>query len=217
MPAFSRPALVLAGLISIGSASGLLLAQKAAPGQLDISRVEAGTYLADPAHTLVGWRINHMGFNDYFGIFGSIVGTLVIDPARPEAARVAVRIPIRKVTTASEGLNGHLVRPAADGGKPDYFGPKPADALFSSTRVVPGADGKSAVIEGKLTLNGVTRPVTLNAVFAGAGKNPLGGKLTIGFHATAAIKRSDFGLDADIPLVGDEVQLQISAGFERQK
>lgn len=187
------------------------------PGQPDATRVIAGTYQADPAHTLVGWRVNHMGFNDYFGIFGSITGTLAIDPAHLDQARVAVRIPVKKLTTANAALNGHLFMPSADGGKPDYFGPKPADALFSSTRVIPAADGKSAAIEGKLTLNGVTKPVTLQARFVGAGKNPLGGKQTIGFHATAAIKRSEFGLDSDIPLVGDEVQLEISAGFELAK
>lgn len=209
------PIITLAMLAGLASA-GAYAAAKETPGQVDKSRIVAGTYLADPAHTLVGWRVNHMGFNDYFGIFGSIAGTLVIDPAKPEAARVSVRIPIKKVTTASEGLTGHLLRPNASG-KPDYFGPRPGDAVFTSTRVVPAADGISARIEGKLTMNGVTRPVTLDARFTGAGKNPLGGKLTLGFEAETTIRRSEWGLGGDIPLVGDEVALQISAGFELKR
>jgi polyisoprenoid-binding protein YceI len=196
--------------------SGLASAAGPPPGTADIARVQAGTYRADPAHTLVAWRVNHMGFNDYFGLFGTIAGTLVIDPANPAAAKVAVRIPLRKVTTANAGLTGHLLRPSTTG-KPDYFGPQPADALFTSTRVIPAADGTAARIEGRLTLNGVTRPVTLEARFTGAGKNPLGGKLTLGFEASTTINRSEFGLSSDIPLVGDAVALDISAAFELQK
>lgn len=203
-------------LLLLASASALTAAQPQAPGQPDPARVTAGTYLADPQHTLVGWRVNHMGFNDYFGLFGSIQGTLVLDPANPSAARLAVRIPIRKLTVASEGLRGHLLMPGSMADKPDYFGPKPSDALFTSTSVKPDADGVRATIDGKLTLNGQTHPVTIAARFTGAGKNPLSRKETVGFEGTATIKRSDWGLDSDIPLVGDEVRLEITAGFEKQ-
>lgn len=205
---------------ALGASLGLgtlLWAASPSPGQPDPTRVVAGTYSADPAHTLVGWRVSHLGINDTFGIFGSILGTLTIDPAHLDQAAVSVRIPVRKLTTASAVLTGHLFMPAADGGKPDYFGPQAPDALFVSTRVIPGADGRTARIEGNLTLNGITRPVALDAQFVGAGKNPLGGALTVGFHATTSIQRSDFGLVADLPLVGDKVDLQISAAFIKAK
>ena len=54
----------------------------------------AGTYTADSGHTLIGWRVNHFGFNDYFGIFGDSTGTLTIDPANPAAAKVDITIPV---------------------------------------------------------------------------------------------------------------------------
>lgn len=206
----SRP-LILAAALFAGATT--LPAQL--PGQPDPSRITAGTYTADPLHTLVGWRVNHIGFNDYFGLFGSITGSLVIDPANLAASRVAVRIPIRKITTASAALTGHLLRNSSQGGKPDYFGAKPADALFVSTAVKPGADGKSAVIEGKLTMNGVTRPVSIATTFSGAGKNPLSGKQTVGFHGLTTIKRSEWGLSGDVPVVSDAVELTITAAFEK--
>jgi polyisoprenoid-binding protein YceI len=158
-----------------------------------------------------------MGFNDYFGLFGEIKGTLVLDPANPGMARVSARIPVGKIVTAHAGLTGNLLRPGGASGKPDYFGPKPADALFASTAVKPGADGSSAVIEGTLTLNGKSRPVAIAAKFSGAGKNPYTGKQTVGFHGTATIQRSEFGLDADMGLVADRVDLEITAAFELQK
>ena len=210
------PARRLFALAAICYAGALSAAPAQAPGQPDPARVLAGTFTADPSHTLVGWRINHMGFADYFGLFGSITGTLVLDPAHLDQAQVAVRIPVSKIITASQGLTGHLMMPGGPGDKPDYFGPKPADALFSSTKVTPAADGKSAMIDGKLTLNGVTKPVAIAARFSGAGKNPYGGALNVGFEGTARIMRSDFGLSADIPLVGDPVDLTISATFVRK-
>jgi polyisoprenoid-binding protein YceI len=187
-----------------------------APGTLDAKRVTAGSYKTDPSHTLVGWRVGHLGFNDYFGIFGDITGTLILDPKRPNDAKVDITVPVALVTTASKGLTEHLLRAGKDGGKPDFFGAAPSDARFVSSRVV--TKGTTAVITGNLTLNGVTKPVTLNARFSGAGKTPafMGGKETVGFHANASLKRSEFGLTNGIPFVTDRVDLDITVAFEKQ-
>lgn len=184
------------------------------PGQMDTSRVTAGTYAADKAHSLVGWRVNHFGFNDYFGIFGDVEGTLTLDPANLSAAKVDVTIPISSVVVASAGLKDHLLRAGQNGGKPDFFGPDPAPAKFVSTSVQPS--GNSATITGDLTLNGVTKPVTIQAQFTGAGKGMMNQKETVGFEGTATIKRSDFGISTFVPMVSDEVELQITTAFEKQ-
>ncbi len=183
------------------------------PGTMDVARVTAGTYNTDPNHTLIGWRISHFGFNDYFGIFGDATGTLILDPAKLNEAKVDITIPVSKVTTASAGLTGHLLRAGKDGGKADFFGPAPTDAKFLSTSVV--ANGTTAKITGNLTLNGVTKPVVLDTTFSGAGDNMLNKKPTVGFHASATIKRSDFGVNYAIPFVSDEVRLDISVAFEK--
>lgn len=187
------------------------------PGAQDPARVTAGTYAADPAHSLIGWEVNHFGFNDYYGIFGDVAGTLVIDPANPDAAKVDVTIPVANVTTASKALTDHLLRAGKDGGKPDFFGPAPAAARFVSTEVkVDPKDATRAMITGDLTLNGVTKPVTFEAEFTGAGTNPFNKKATVGFEAETEIKRSDFGVNYGIPFVSDEVELDISVAFEKQ-
>ena len=184
------------------------------PGKPDPARVTAGTYAADPGHSLIGWEVSHVGFNDYFGIFGDVAGTLVIEPANLNAAKVDVTIPVANVTTASKGLTEHLLRAGKDGGAPDFFGPAPAPARFVSTAVK--ADGMTAEITGNLTLNGVTKPVTFTAEFTGAGNNPFNKKATVGFEAETSIKRSDFGVNYGIPFVSDEVELDISVAFEKQ-
>jgi polyisoprenoid-binding protein YceI len=195
-----------------------LVAQQAiqAPGTKNAALVTAGSYSLDPNHTLVEWTVDHLGFSPYFGLFGSITGTLVLDPKNPAAAKLDVTIPVSKVLTASEGLNAHLLRaPKTPGGKPDFFGPAPADARFVSTKVV--ARGEKATVTGNLTLNGVTRPVTLDVAFYGAGKTApaMGGKENLGFEAKGSIKRSDFGLDFIVPMVSDEVKLKIAAAFTK--
>lgn len=184
------------------------------PGVADPERVTAGTYAADPSHSLITFEVNHFGFNDYYGIFGDIAGTLEIDPANLDAAMVDVTIPVASVTTASKGLTSHLLRPGKDGGKPDFFGANPDSARFVSTAVK--AEGMMAMITGDLTLNGVTRSVTFEAEFTGAGINPFNKKETIGFEAETEIKRSDFGVSYGIPMVSDEVELDISVAFEKQ-
>jgi polyisoprenoid-binding protein YceI len=187
------------------------------PGAMDPSRVTAGTYATDPNHSLIAFEVNHFGFNDYYGLFGDVAGTLVIDPANLAAAKVDVTIPVANVTTASKGLTDHLLREGKEGGKPDFFGPAPAPARFLSTSVkVDAKDKTKATITGDLTLNGVTKPVTFEAEFTGAGANPFNKKATVGFEAETSIKRSDFGVNAFIPFVSDEVELDISVAFEKQ-
>jgi polyisoprenoid-binding protein YceI len=189
----------------------------APPGAPDPARVVAGTYAADPSHSLVGFEVNHFGFNAYYGIFGDVAGMLTIDPKNLAAAKVDVTIPVTSVTTASKGLTEHLLRAGKDGGKPDFFGPAPGAARFVSTGVkIDKRNKMEALITGNLTLNGVTKPVTLEAKFVGAGTNPYSKKLTVGFEAEADIKRSDFGLTTGIPFVGDAVELDITVAFEKQ-
>ena len=203
---------VAAALISTAA---IAQAPPAAPGSRNPAAVTGGTYAVDPGHTLVVWTLDHLGVSPYSGIFGDVTGSLTLDPKNPSAAKVDVTIPVSKVVTASAGLTQHLLRPGKDGGKPDFFGAAPADARFVSTKVV--ARGQKATITGNLTLNSVTRPVTLDASFYGAGKMPaaMGGQENVGFKATATILRSQFGLGFAVPMVGDAVKLDISAAFQK--
>jgi polyisoprenoid-binding protein YceI len=206
-------------LVGIGglalAATGLATAQMPTekPGAPDPSRISGGTYSSDPNHTLVGWRVDHLGYTDYFGLFGDVTGTLALDPANPAAAKVDVIIPVNPLV-ASAGLREHLLRPGKDGKAPDFFGPEPKPARFVSTKVTPGADGTSAYILGNLTLNGRTNPVGIQARFNGAGT--MMGTETVGFQGRALIRRSAFGIATGIPFVSDEVELDISAAFEKK-
>lgn len=200
----------LAMLLALPVLASPAVAQMAGlPGAADVARVAAGTYRADAAHTQVLWRVNHFGFSEFDGAFADATGTLVLDPARPTATALSMTIPINRVTTTSAKLNEHLL------GKDFFEAAKFPTATFVSTGITGDTSGKDITVAGNLTLHGITRPVTLKARFVGAGTNKMNKKATIGFRATATIKRSDFGISYALPVVSDEVALTINAAFER--
>ena len=182
---------------------------------MDVGAIESGSYTTDPNHSLIGWSVDHLGFNDYLGIFGDISGTLNLDTGDLTSSSVDVTIPVSSVTVASEGLKEHLLRPGAEGAAPDFFGPDPEPARFVSTAV--HATGEtSAHIMGDLTLNGVTKPVTIQAELAGMGTNMMSQKATVGFHGRTTINRSEWNMGWGIPFgLGDEVDLYITVAFEK--
>lgn len=171
-------------------------------------QVLAGLYEADPAHTRVTWSVKHLGFSTYSGTVPAITGTLNLDTKAPAASQVAVTVPVDKVGTLDPLLDAFLR-------SGDFFdvGNFPT-ATFTATRIE--AKGNEARITGDLTLRGVTRPVTLEAEFNQAGVAPTDNTYTVGFDAKAKIKRSDFGMNAFLPMVGDEVELRIEAEFKKK-
>ena len=188
--------------------------QPQVPGAPDVSRVQAGDYTLDASHTLVSWQVCHFGFNDYFGLFGQIEGTMTLDPANIGATEFDITVPITSVSVPSEGLRDHLLRPGKDGAAPDFFGPEPEAARFVSTSVRRTSE-TTAVATGQLTMNGNTGPVTMLVEFSGAGENPMSKAQTVGFHARAQIDRTAWGISYAAPLVDPMVDLEISAAFER--
>ncbi len=212
----NKPLVALALTASATLAAGTIAAQQPQiPGQVDASRVIAGEYKLDPSHTLVSWQVSHFGFNDYFGLFGDIEGTLTLDPTDIGATSFDITVPITSVAVPSEGLREHLLRPGKEGASPDFFGPEPAPARFVSTSVR-RTSNTTAVASGQLTMNGNTAPVTMLVEFTGAGENPMSKAQTVGFHARATIDRTQWGIDYAAPMVGSDVDLEISAAFEKQ-
>jgi len=180
------------------------------PGSPDPALVTGGNYVVDSGHTQIFFAYDHMGFSNNMGLISQPTGTLSLDPKNPAAAKVSITVPIQNLRTGIPKLDEHLMTP-------DFFdSAKFPTATFVSTGVK--VDGKSADISGNLTIKGVTKPVVLDATFYGAGKGPpqMGGKENVGFNATALIKRSDFGMGYGVPMVGDEIELKITAAFQKE-
>ena len=179
-----------------------------APASADVSKVSAGTYKTDPHHTQDLYSYNHLGFTQNMGLLSGANGTLTLDPKAPNNAKLSVDVPVNTIHTTIDALDKELVGPMF------FDAAKFPNAHFESTSV--SANGTSATINGNLTIHGVTKPATINATFVAVGANPMSKKDTIGFKGTATIKRADFGLGMAVPAVGDQVDLTITAAFEKQ-
>lgn len=176
----------------------------------DPAAVKSGTYAVEPTHTKVVFAINHLGYSTYYGTFPKAEGTLVLDAANPAKSALDVTVDVTAISTDLKELNEHLL-------SPDFFdGAKFPKATFKSTKVE--LTGKNtAKVTGNLTLKGVTKPVTLDVTFNQAGPNFINKVYSVGFDATTTIKRSDFGVSAYVPAVGDEVTLRIGSELQLKK
>ena len=181
----------------------------AAPGRPDPALVQAGAYAVETHHTQVSFGVDHLGISPYYGSFSDVTGTLVLDPAKISAATLTVTVPIASVQTTSAKLTEELK-------SADWFdAAKFPTATFTSTKVT-STSPTTATIDGNFTLHGVTRPITLEARFYGAGANPMSKAPNVGFEARAKIRRTDFGVSKGVPFVSDEVGLLIAAAFEKK-
>lgn len=176
------------------------------PGAPDPTRIVAGTYKVDTNHTQVVWTVNHLGLSLLTGALGASGGTLDIDPAKLEATKVSVTFNVVDMSTTAPAFTKHLLNTDL------LDAAKFPTATFTSTAVK--VNGDSAKITGNLTLKGITKPVTLDAKFFGAGLARSTKKLNVGFSATATIDRSEFGLGFGGPAVSNEVDLRIAGAFE---
>ena len=186
------------------SSAALLALPLAASAQA----VESGAYKLEPMHTEVVFDVLHMGFTKYFGVFSGASGSLVLDAANPAASKLDVSVPVSSVFTPSDRLAGELKSAQwLDAGK------YPAMTFHSTSIVSTGPT--TADVTGDLPLHGVTHPEVLHVSFNHAAANPMNKAYTAGFQATGVIKRSDFGVSTYVPLISDEVDLTISAAFEK--
>ena len=170
--------------------------------------LRGGNYKADPSHTLILFHVEHLGLSTYSGWFDGVTASLDFDSETPEKATLDVRVPLKSLTTPSDALRDRLL-----GGWFDVAAHPQARFVSRQVSVTGETQG---LVEGDLTLNGITRPVSLEVLFNGGAHNRLTGFYTIGFDATMEISRTAFGIDNLPGLVGDTVRVDIAAEFQRQ-
>jgi polyisoprenoid-binding protein YceI len=167
--------------------------------------LQATPYTLEPDYTQGVFRWNHLGFSSPAAQFAQGQGTLEFDRTDPTRSSVEVTIPLSTLTTGVPALDD-------DFRSTDFFDTaRFPTATFKSTKVEKGMAVDRLEVTGQLTLHGVTRPVTLAVTVVKVGTNPRSGLPTVGFDATATLKRSDFGLARYVPQVGDDIQLHLTS------
>jgi polyisoprenoid-binding protein YceI len=203
MKSYTR--LLSAALLSATSLYSVALAQPA-PG-FDPASVQDGSYTVEPNHTRVLFGVSHMGFTTWYGEFTNVSGSLNLTPKAVASSTLEIHIPASTISTSNAKLDGELK-------SEQWLDVAQFPEIVFKSKKVETTGKYSAKVTGDLTLHGVTKAVTLDVKFNGAGVNPLDKKYTTGFEVSGKIKRSDFGVKTYLPLIGDDVALIISAGFE---
>lgn len=175
----------------------------------------ADIWVIDRNTTVVHFSYDHLGVSRQSGRFKDIEGQLEFSPTEPERGSVDITIKAAGVSTGVAELD-KLLR------SPDFLdaGRHPT-IRFRSVGVKPTGE-RNGELDGELTFMGVTWPLTLKVRWNYTGEYPLAavnpayqGRWVSGFSASAVIERSRWGLKRGIPLISDEVEIQIEAEFLR--
>jgi polyisoprenoid-binding protein YceI len=176
----------------------------------------AGTktiWTLDPSHSQVSFSAKHMMVSTVRGTFGTVTGQIALDESDYTNSEVEATIDVAGLSSRDEKRDGHLL-------SGDFFDVENhPTATFKSTRIV-SKGGDKYEVTGDLTVRGVTREVTLDAEFDGAGVNPWGQQL-IAFSATTEINRKDWNLNWNVALeaggwlVAEKIKLEISTEATR--
>jgi polyisoprenoid-binding protein YceI len=201
----AKKLMLVISIISL-TACGYLIQPKVNMG---IVNLEPGSYQIDKQHVSTLFKINHMGMSTFVGRFNSVNASLEFDPQHMENAKLSAVINIASIDVNNRDLEETLR------GSSWFDADKWPQALFK-THQVELINDRHAKFNGYLTLHGVTAPIVLDVIFNGGGENVLTGRYTLGFTATTQFKRSEFGIDYLIPAIGDEVNVEVFAEFQKQ-
>jgi len=174
---------------------------------------EAGTYAIDTSHSEVGFVVRHLMVSKVKGRFPEFAGTVTIGD-EPTDSHVEVQVQLASIDTRDEQRDAHLRGS-------DFLGVEENPTMTFRSTGVRSAGGDRWVVEGELTVAGITKPLTLDATFEGGARDPWGGT-RIGFSARGELNREDFGitwnqaLETGGVLVGKKVSIEIEAEAIRQ-
>ncbi|MGD8341864.1 MAG: YceI family protein [Gammaproteobacteria bacterium] len=173
---------------------------------------EPTRYEIDPAHTVIAFMVEHIGFARVLGSFTEVQGNFVFDETAGMVSDIAVTVSTASVVSHDEDRDEHLV-------SDDFLDVREfPEMTFSAGEARRISDGGFEVA-GELTLLGETRPLVLEATLNKSGDYPIGrNAYAIGVSARGVLRRSDFGMDyaVDNGWVGDEVEIIIEFEAQRQ-
>jgi polyisoprenoid-binding protein YceI len=167
---------------------------------VEIPGYVAGTWTIDPVHSEVSFTVRHMMVSKVRGRFDKFEGTITTAPD-PLASSVTASVDLGSVNTGNETRDNHIR-------SEDFFHVEKHPAMtFRSTGIRP--DGDDYLLDGDLTLRGVTRPVTFRLEVNGFGPDAYGGT-RVGFSATTEINRNDWNVSYNGKIPGSDNAVVLS-------
>lgn len=159
------------------------------------------SYTVDPRHTFPRWAVSHHGFSIHHGQFNRTTGKLVVDWAA-RTGSMEIEVDSASIGTGDAEFD-KVLRDA-----PFFNTDKHPKITFRST-AMRFENAVPVAVTGEFTLLGVTRPVTLTVSNVKCGNHPINKRALCGAEVAGTIKRSEFGMKASLPSIGDDVRLTI--------
>lgn len=170
--------------------------------------ISAGRYELDETHAYLSFSYSHMGLSNPQLHFQDFDAELTLDGNNMDSSEVSITVDAASIDSGVTELDDELR-------SGDFFDVENhPDIVFSSTAYQETSEN-TGILTGDLNVMGISKPVTLDVTINSAAMNRMVRKEMIGFSATGAIKRSDYGLTAYDQFVGDELQLQVQVEFVR--
>jgi polyisoprenoid-binding protein YceI len=169
----------------------------------------AGEYTLDRGHASVVWRVAHMGLSRYTARFDKMDGKIDFRPGAASSSSVEFSIETASVNTGLAPFNRSLM-------DADWFdGAKNPTIRFRSTKIE-ALGGTKYRLTGDLSMRGTSKPVVWDVTFNGGLYNTYMQAHAVGFSAKTTIKRSDWGMSKLVPLVGDDVEVEVEVEWINQ-
>lgn len=168
-----------------------------------LAHAQTSTWNIDPAHSQANFQIRHLGVSNVRGSISGVKGTVILDEKDITKSKVDATLATATVSTNNDARDKHLK-------SPDFFNVDTNPTItFKSTSIVKAGDKLQMI--GDLTLNGVTKSITLDVDGPSPPQKGMGGKTVSGFSATGTIHRSDFNFGAKFssPMLGDDVKFTL--------
>lgn len=173
-----------------------------------VSVAQADSFILDERHTFPSFEVSHLGFSTQRGRFDKTSGSVRLD-TDTKTGSVQVSIQSASIDTGLAELEDKLR-------SSDFFNTAQyPEITYQSDRIEFTGDQPKTVF-GNLTLLGITRPLILTIDQYQCGFHPIYLKTVCGVNVSGTLKRSDFGMKAFLPMIGDEVRLLIQAEAFRQ-
>ena len=173
----------------------------------DLSTLTPGTYVIDASHTEVGFVARHAMVTKVRGYFRDLEGTIAVAENLADSTATAT-MKTASVDTGSADRDGHLK-------SADFFDVENNPEITFVSTGVNNVSGNTFDVTGDLTINGVTKPVTLAAEYDGTAQDPFG-NVRAGFTASTTVEREDWGLtwNASLETGGVLVSKKITLNLE---
>ncbi|HXD92831.1 MAG TPA: YceI family protein [Bacteroidia bacterium] len=186
-----------------------ILASMAAALMLSFTAVAQSTYTMDKAHSSVGFTITHLSISDIDGSFKTFDAKLTSSKEDFSDATFDFTADVNSINSDNDKRDGHLK-------SPDFFDVAKFATLTFKSKTVKKGEGNKYTIIGDMTMHGVTKMVSFDAVIR-SGVNPMSKKTVVGVKVSGTVNRSTFGIGATMPgtMLSEDVIVRGSAEFSK--